>query len=180
MNKEERIAFVRAHRVGVFGTNRKNSGPAMTIVYYIMDGNDLLISTMEGRGKARSVKRDPKVSFCVLDEKWPPSYLLLYCHASIDATIDTDLEKVVDMSMAISSLMAGQPMPESVRDATRERVIRERRVRLRLRPYQSFESPPRHVHAPADALKLTHDYGAILPWEKRRKLSPTVAPQATD
>ena len=165
MDREERLAFVRSHRVGVFGVNRKNTGPAMTIVYYVMDGNDLLISTMEYRGKTKAVKRDPRVSFCVLSEQWPPSYLLLYCNASIDATIDTDLEKVVDMSMAISSLMAGQKMPDSVRDATRERVIVERRIQLRLHPYESFESPPRHVYTPKDVIGLTHGYGSLLPWE---------------
>jgi nitroimidazol reductase NimA-like FMN-containing flavoprotein (pyridoxamine 5'-phosphate oxidase superfamily) len=165
MNSEERLEFVRSHRVGVFGVNRKNDGPAMTIVYYVMDGTDLLISTMEARGKIKAVKRDPRVSFCVLDEHWPPTYLQLYCNASIDATIDTDLEKVVDMSMAISSLMAGQKMPESVRDATRERVIAERRVQLRLRPYASFESPPRHVYTPKDVVGLTHGLGTRLPWE---------------
>ena len=165
MNREERLDFVRSHRIAVFGVNRKNDGPAMTIVYYVMDGNDLLVSTMEGRGKAKAVKRDPKVSLCVLDEKWPPTYLQLFCNATIDATIDTDLETVVNLSMAISSLMAGTPMPESVRDATRERVIAERRVQLRLRPYASFESPPRHVYTPKDAIGLTHGYGMRLPWD---------------
>jgi hypothetical protein len=67
--------------------------------------------------------------------------------------------------MAISSLMAGQKMPESVRDATRERVIAERRVQLRLRPYASFESPPRHVYTPKDVVGLTHGLGTRLPWE---------------
>jgi nitroimidazol reductase NimA-like FMN-containing flavoprotein (pyridoxamine 5'-phosphate oxidase superfamily) len=165
MNREERLEFVRTHRYGVFGVNHKNEGPGMTIVYYVMDGTDLLISTMEARGKVKAVRRDPRVSFCVLGEKWPPSYLQLYCTASIDATIDTDLEKVVDMSMAISSLMAGQKMPESVRDATRERVIAERRVQMRLRPYASFESPPRHVYTPKDVIGLTHGLGTRLPWE---------------
>lgn len=165
MNREERLAFVRAHRIAVFGVNRKQDGPAMTIVYYVMDGNDLLVSTMEARGKAKAVRRNPKVSLCVLDEQWPPTYLQLYCNATIDATIDTDLETVVTLGMRISSLMAGQPMPESVRDATRKRVIAERRVQLRLRPYATFESPPRHVYTPKDAIGLTHDLGSLLPWE---------------
>ena len=165
MNREERLAFVRAHRIAVFGVNRKHDGPAMTIVYYVMDGNDLLVSTMEARGKAKAVRRNPRVSLCILDEQWPPTYLQLYCNATIDATIDTDLETVVTLGMRISSLMAGQPMPESVRDATRERVIAERRVQLRLRPYVTFESPPRHVYTPKDVIGLTHGLGSLLPWE---------------
>src|SRR5215469_5021327 len=107
MNREERLEFVRSHRTAVFGVNRKHDGPAMTIVYYVMDGNDLLVSTMEARGKAKAVQRNPKVSLCVLGEQWPPTYLQLYCNATIDATVDTDLETVVTLGMRISSLMAG-------------------------------------------------------------------------
>jgi len=68
MDQEQRIAFVRSHRTAVFGFNRKSDGPGMSVVYYVMDGNDILISTMEGRGKAKAVRRNPKVSLCVLDE----------------------------------------------------------------------------------------------------------------
>ena len=76
MIPEERRAFVRAHRQGVFGYSRKQEGPGLSIVYYVVDSNDdLLISTMAARGKARAIQRSPKVSFCVLDEQWPPSYI---------------------------------------------------------------------------------------------------------
>lgn len=164
MNLEERLAFVRAHRTAVFGVNRQHDGPAMSIVYYVMDGNDLLVSTMEARGKAKAVRRNPKVSLCVLDEQWPLTYLLLYCNATIDATVDTDLETVVELGMRISGLMAGTAMPESLRDAVRERMIVERRVQLRLRPYTSFESSQRHVSSPENAKGLIHDLGQSLPW----------------
>jgi hypothetical protein len=89
----------------------------------------------------------------------------LYCNATIDATVDTDLEKVVTLGMRVQSLMAGQTMPESVRAATRERALAERRVQLRLRPYATFESPPRHVYSPKDVEGLTHGLGQPLPWE---------------
>ena len=60
MDRNERREFVRKHRTCVFGYNRQADGPAMTVVYYVMDGDDLLISTMAARGKAHAVKRNPK------------------------------------------------------------------------------------------------------------------------
>jgi hypothetical protein len=39
------------------------------------DGDDLLVSTMHDRAKAKAVARQGKVSLCVLDERWPFSYL---------------------------------------------------------------------------------------------------------
>ena len=164
MDREQRLEFVRSHRTAIFGFNRKNDGPAMSVVYYVMDGNDILISTMEGRGKAKVVRRNPKVSLCVLDEHWPLTYLQVYGDASIDATVDTDLEKVVDLMTRIMNLMASKEMPESVREQTRQMVIKERRVQLRVRPYSTFETPPRHVYSAEDVADLTHSLGQDMPW----------------
>jgi hypothetical protein len=36
---------------------------------------------------------------------------------------------------------------------------------LRLTPYMTFESPPRHVYKPDDVKGLTHDLGTSLPWD---------------
>lgn len=165
MDREERLTFVRSHRTAIFGTNRQNDGPAMTVIYYVMDGNDILISSMEGRGKTKAIRRNPKVSLCVLNEQWPLTYLLVYCDAVVEATMDTDPEKVVDLLTQILGLMAGQAMPESVREQTRQMALTERRVQLRLRPYATFESPPRHVYSSEDVAELTHGYGQYLPWE---------------
>ena len=70
MDRIGRREFVRKHRTCVFGYNRKNDGPAMTVVYYVLDGDDLLISTMAARAKALAVQRNPKVSLCILDEQF--------------------------------------------------------------------------------------------------------------
>ena len=155
MNIQERQAFVRSHRVCVFGYGRKQDGPAMSLVYYVIDADDVLISTMQERGKAKAVDRDPKVSICVLDEQWPPSYLLVYCTAGVV----TDFEQVVDLRMRIAGLMAGQPIPESHRPDIAESSRREKRVMLRLTPYATFETPPRHVSEPGDVKGLTHWLG---------------------
>jgi hypothetical protein len=76
MLPSERRAFVRTHRTCVFGYGRVQDGPAMSVVYYVpTDDDELLVSTMAPRGKARAVARNPKVSLCVLDEQWPFTYL---------------------------------------------------------------------------------------------------------
>jgi hypothetical protein len=157
---EERRQFVRDHRTAIFGYNRRVDGPAMSIVYYLMDGDDILISTMAARGKAKAVARNGKVSLCVLDEKWPPTYLQVYC----DATVETDQEAVVNVMMGIAGVMADKPIPESARPAIAEGARREDRVALRLTPYATFETPPRHVSTPADIEGLTHWTSAAIPW----------------
>jgi len=160
MDQEERKEFVAEHRTAMFGFGRRNDGPAMSIVYYVVDGGDILVSTMAERGKAKAVARNPKVSLAVLDEQWPPTYLLVYG----DAKIETDVEAVTDLSMRIAGIMAGEPMPEEVRPAVREGAINEGRVVVRITPYGSFETPPRHVSSVDDLDGLTHWTGSVLPW----------------
>jgi hypothetical protein len=134
----------------------------MSIVYYVIDADDtILVSTMGERAKARAIVRNPKVSLCVLDEQWPCTYLQVYC----DAEIDTDSDRVVDLMMRIGGVMAGNPLDESVRPLVAEGARNEGRVALRLRPYATFETPPRHVNDESDINpSLTHWTSSSLPW----------------
>ena len=161
MNRDERREFVERHRTAIFGYGRRQDGPAMTIVYYVVEGDDLLVSTMAARAKAKAVARHPKVALCVLDEQWPPTYLQVYC----DAKVETDHDANVNLAMRIAGVMAGTPMPVEVRPMIAEGVSRENRVVLRLTPYATFETPPRHVYSADDINeKLTHGLGTSLPW----------------
>src|SRR5437764_7487896 len=159
--RARRRAFVAEHRTAVFGYNRSQDGPSMSCVYYACDGDDLLVSTMAQRAKTKAIARSPKVSLCVLDEQWPPTYLQVYC----DAVLDTDFNSVVEVMMRIAGVMAGTPMSEDVRPMVAERARQEKRRALRLRPYATFYTPPRHVHSEADiAPGLRHETSASIPW----------------
>lgn len=162
MLPSERREFVRTHRTCVFGTPRKADGPAMSVVYYIpTDTDELLVSTMHDRGKARVVARNPKVSLCVLDERWPFSYLQVYC----DAVVETDPDLVVDVMMAVAGRMSGEPLGEDARPFVAEMAEKERRVVLRCKPYETFAQPPRHLHRNDQEERITHWRSAMVPWD---------------
>jgi PPOX class probable F420-dependent enzyme len=160
MDRQERREFVYRHRTCVFGYPRQHDGPAMTVVYYVRDGDDLLISTMAARGKAHAVRRNPKVSLCVLDEKWPPAYLQVYGNA----TLEEDFDQAVDVLRRVIDLMAGQPMPASKLPEITRMAREETRVVIRVRPYATFATPPRHVYKPEDLDTLTHWTSSTMPW----------------
>jgi len=162
MRPSERREFVRTHRTCVFGTARRADGPAMSIVYYVpTDGDELLVSTLRGRGKAKAVVRNPKVSLCVLDERWPFSYLQVYC----DATLDEDRESVVDVMMAVGGRMSGEELGADARPFVEAMAEEEDRVMLRCRPYETFATPPRHLHENDQQDKLTHWSSGTMPWD---------------
>jgi PPOX class probable F420-dependent enzyme len=160
VDREQRRQFVRDHRICVFGYGRKEHGPAMTVVYYVMDGDDLLISTMAARGKTKAVDRDSRVSLCVLDEKWPLGYLQVYGTAEISH--DRDL--AVDILNQVIGIMAGEDVPESRRPQIEQMVDDEQRVVIKVTPYATFETPPRHVYQMSDIDTLTHFTSTSLPW----------------
>src|SRR5271165_4412428 len=109
MLPSERRLFVRTHRTCVLGYRRLHDGPAMSVVYYVpTDGGDMLVSTTAGRAKARSVARNPKISLCILDERWPFVYIQVYANAVVDA----DPRLAVDVLMAVAGRMSGEPTSE--------------------------------------------------------------------
>ncbi|OBJ66161.1 pyridoxamine 5'-phosphate oxidase [Mycobacterium marseillense] len=162
MLPSERREFVRTHRTCVFGYRRRDDGPAMSVVYYIpTDADELLVSTMAGRGKARVVDRDGKVSLCVLDERWPFAYLQVYA----DATVEEDRDLAVDVMMAVAGRMSGRPLGDEARPHIASMCGRENRVVIRCRPYSTYATPPRHLHRNDQASELSHWVSGVIPWD---------------
>jgi hypothetical protein len=162
MLPSERRLFVRTHRTCVFGYGRQSDGPAMSVVYYVpAENDDLLVSTMADRAKAKAVTRSGKISLCILDETWPFAYLQVYC----DAVIDDDGEALVDVMMAVAERMSGEPLDPELRPMVKTMGEEEGRVLLRCRPYATFVTPPRHLHRNDQEEPLTHWVSASMPWD---------------
>ena len=132
MTPEERKAFLREHRLAIVGAERKDAPPQLSPVYYVMDGDDLLISTTATRAKAKVIRRNAPVSVCVLGEQPPFPYLTVYGRGRIET------DGAVDVMMAVGGAMAGNPLPESVRPTIEERAKKEQRVVLRVTPESFF------------------------------------------
>ena len=159
MLPSERRLFVRTHRTCVLGYGRLHDGPAMSVVYYVpTDEGHLLISTTAGRAKARAVLRDPKISLCVLDERWPFAYLQVYA----DAVIERDRKLAVDVLMAVAGRMSGETPSDETRPSFESMAVQEDRVVLRCRPYETFAQPRPHK-APDESVS-PGVFGAV-PWD---------------
>jgi PPOX class probable F420-dependent enzyme len=163
MLPSERREFVRTHRTCVFGYARRDDGPALSVVYYVpTDDDELVISTHAGRAKARSVTREPNVSLCVLDERWPFAYLQVYSKA----VVDRDRDFAIDVMMAVGARMAGAALPDEARAGVAAMAEAEDRVVLRCRPYATFAQPAHAVAGggtPAPSARPT--IPASLPWD---------------
>ena len=160
MNQAERRQFVENHRTCVFAFQRKQGPPSMSVVYYVVDGDELLVSTMAARAKAKAVRRTGEASLCVLDEQWPLTYLQVYG----PAVVDEDFATTVGVMTRVAEIMSGQTLPEAARPIVEAKAREEGRVVLRLRPAWTVYSPPVHLQAGDDASRMQHGLAARLPW----------------
>ena len=97
----------------------------------------------------------------MLDERWPFTYLQVYC----DAVVDDDPDLVVDVMMSVGGRMSGEPLAEDARPFVVAMAAEEKRVVLRCRPYATFAQPPRHLHRNDQAERITHWVSASMPWD---------------
>ena len=132
MTPEQRKEFLSEHRLAIVGAVRANGQPQLSPVYYAMDGDDLLVSTTASRAKAKVVRRDDRVSVCVIGEQPPFAYLTVYGRGRIEE------DGAVDVMMTVGGRMAGSALPESARPAMEERARSEGRVVLRVTPESYF------------------------------------------
>ena len=123
----EQDAFVRAMKWASVTSLRRDGSPANSVVFYALDGDDVLFSTTNDRLKAKSFRRDPRAAVTVLDEGSPYRFVSIEGRATV---VDDD---IVPGHIAINRAMRGiadwQP-PEGYL----ETLSRQRRVIIRVTP----------------------------------------------
>jgi PPOX class probable F420-dependent enzyme len=79
-------------------TINADGGPQTTLLWAARDGNDILLSTIEGRQKPRNLRRDPRVSVLIHDAKDP--YRFVEVRGSVTITRDGGPELIEALSQA--------------------------------------------------------------------------------
>jgi PPOX class probable F420-dependent enzyme len=84
MSTERRRAFLQeGTRTAKLASIMPDGRPHVTPVWFVLDGDDLICTTWHTSAKARSLRRDPRVSLCVDDDRPPFSFVMLEGTASI-------------------------------------------------------------------------------------------------
>jgi len=136
MIPEHHREFVARNRLCVLGWNRSGAaaeGPPLTPVFYVTDGDDVVISVTEDRAKTKALRRDPAISVCVLGEEMPYPYVTLFGTARIEQEAAFEV-----MARVVESM--GRPLDDERRAALKERATREHRVVLRVTPQRSVSN----------------------------------------
>ncbi len=62
---ENARAFLQEQRFAVLATLNKDGSPQLTTMWYLLEGDTILMNTKEGRIKDLNMKRDPRIAICV-------------------------------------------------------------------------------------------------------------------
>jgi PPOX class probable F420-dependent enzyme len=125
MDVDRARAFVRENHRAVLATRRANGEPQLSPVLCAVDaGGRLLVSTREPAMKARNVRRDRRVSLCVLNDGFFGDWIQVDGTAEV-VSLPEAMELLVDYYRAVSG-----EHPDW--DEYRAAMERERRVALRI------------------------------------------------
>ena len=102
--------FLDANRVGVIATSAADGRPRQSVVYYVRDGERLLISTLAGRAKAKDVGRTGWASLSVRGAKQP------YPSATFSGPAEILTEDIGLATAQIGGRIAETEAPEPMSD----------------------------------------------------------------
>ena len=104
-------AFLDVNRVGVLATTARDGSPRQSLVYYVREGDRLLVSTVADRLKARDVRRTGRASLCVMGHEAP------YPSAAFSGPAEILTERIGAPTAAIVERISGAPeSPEPMTD----------------------------------------------------------------
>ena len=63
----EQRRFLEERNFSVLGTISRSGAPHLTVMWYLLDGDEIVFNTKAGRKKESNLSRDPRVSLLVYD-----------------------------------------------------------------------------------------------------------------
>ncbi len=64
----EQRAFLEEKHFAVLGTTNASGSPHLTVMWYVLEGDEIVFNTAAGRTKEGNLERDPRVSLLVYAE----------------------------------------------------------------------------------------------------------------
>jgi PPOX class probable F420-dependent enzyme len=118
----ETLRLLDGRNYAVLATVNADGSPQTSAMWVGRDGDDLLMSTVEGRVKHRNMVRDPRVSVTVIDSADPENYVEL--RGTVSMTPDIGRRVDTQLSWKYDGQDPGEDKPGAVRVVVRIAVNR--------------------------------------------------------
>ena len=120
---EKARAFLNEKRFAVLATINSDGTPQLTTMWYLLEGDTIVMNTKAGRIKERNMRRDPRIAICVEDG---------YNYVTSSGTV----EMIDDPEIAqrdIYRLAVRYDGEEAARQKVADQFSKERRITLHLK-----------------------------------------------
>jgi len=90
------VEFLAEPHLATLATIRKSGIPHLSYLWFVYDGQDILMSTLKERIKAQNLKRDPRATVAIVDAR--NAFRWVIAEGRVEVTDDTDypfLEKLI-------------------------------------------------------------------------------------
>ena len=121
---ERARAFLQEVHFAVLGTINKDDSPQLTTMWYLLEGDTIVMNTKAGRTKESNMRRDPRISVCVAD-----GYDYVTITGRVEIIDDSEIAQHDIFRLAIR-----YDGIESAKQQMEEQFSKETRVSLRLKP----------------------------------------------
>lgn len=115
--------FLEEVRFCVLATTNRDGTAQLTVMWYALDGDEILMNTAAGRIKEANMRRDPRIAICIEDDY---NYLSI---SGIASLIDDQQTAQAD----IHRLAIRYRGPERAAEMMRETFGNEQRITIRMR-----------------------------------------------
>jgi PPOX class probable F420-dependent enzyme len=122
----EARAFLSGSRFAVVATVDPDGGPHQAVVWYRLDGDEVVINSADGRRWPANLRRDPRIDLTVAD-----GYRFVQLRGRV-SIVDDQATAQADIAEMARRYHADEP--EKAEALIRDRFTRQRRVTFRLRP----------------------------------------------
>jgi PPOX class probable F420-dependent enzyme len=122
MTRDEiRNFLLEGTRTGKLATTRADGRPHVTPVWFVLDGDNLMLTTDATSLKAKAIRHDGRVCLCVDDQVPPYSYVMI----EGTAALSDDLDELRRWTTAIGGRYMGADRADEfgARNATPEELL---------------------------------------------------------
>jgi PPOX class probable F420-dependent enzyme len=121
-------AFLDEPRFAAVATTDDDGAPRQAVVWFLLDGDTIVVNSLEGRRWPSNLRRDPRVSIAITDasdESW----------VGLTGVVEVvDDQAAAQADIAAMARRYGADDPAAAEELIRSRFQTQRRVSFRLRP----------------------------------------------
>jgi PPOX class probable F420-dependent enzyme len=123
------LRFIDAPKFASIATVDPDGGPRQAVVWYLVEGERLVINSADGRRWPANLRRDPRIGFTVID----PDDGYNWVGLTGEVTDVSDDQSIAQADIAAMARLYHADNPEEAEDLIRNRFEKQHRVSFRVR-----------------------------------------------